>query len=43
LQANAGFVTSGDRHILSQKSNLQKKYKKLKILTKTEFETMFED
>jgi uncharacterized protein len=42
LQANAGFVTNGDRHILSQKYNLEKKYKKLQILTKAEFETMFE-
>lgn len=38
LQTNAGFVTSGDKHILSQKSVLETKYKKLKIITKTEFE-----
>lgn len=41
LQTNSGFITSGDKHILSQKSFLETKYKKLKILTKTEFEKMF--
>jgi uncharacterized protein len=41
LQQNAGFVTSGDRHILSQKDILENKYKKLKIITKAEFERMF--
>jgi putative PIN family toxin of toxin-antitoxin system len=38
LQTNSGFITSGDRHILSEKMNLEAKYKKLKILTKAEFE-----
>ena len=41
LQANAGFVTSGDAHILSKKENLQARFRKLKIITKTEFEAMF--
>ena len=41
LQSNSGFITSGDKHILSQKAFLESKYKKLKILTKTEFEKMF--
>ncbi|HEY5405436.1 MAG TPA: putative toxin-antitoxin system toxin component, PIN family [Ginsengibacter sp.] len=41
LQTNSGFITSGDKHILDQKSSLEKKYKKLKILTKAEFEKMF--
>jgi uncharacterized protein len=41
LQQNAGFVTSGDKHILSQKSILESKYKKLTILTKAQFEGMF--
>ncbi|HEY5369185.1 MAG TPA: putative toxin-antitoxin system toxin component, PIN family [Hanamia sp.] len=41
LQTNSGFITSGDKHILSQKSFLETKYKKLKILTKSEFEKMF--
>ncbi len=41
LQQNAGFVTSGDKHILSQKNILESKYKKLKIITKAEFERMF--
>jgi len=41
LQTNSGFITSGDKHILSQKSFLETKYKKLKILTKAEFEKMF--
>ena len=27
LQTNSGFITSGDRHILSQKSILESKYK----------------
>ncbi len=38
LQTDAGFITSGDRHILSEKEELEAKYKKLKILTKSEFE-----
>ncbi len=33
LQQSAGFVTSGDKHILSQKTILESKYKKLTILT----------
>jgi uncharacterized protein len=41
LQQNAGFVTSGDRHILSQKEILESKFKKLKIITKAEFERLF--
>lgn len=41
LQTSSGFITSGDDDILSQKANLEKKYKKLKILTKAEFEGMF--
>src|ERR1700743_1102239 len=34
LQTSSGFITSGDSDILSEKANLEKKYKKLKILTK---------
>ncbi len=41
LQTNSGFVTSGDRHILDQKEALEKKYTKLKIITKSEFENKF--
>lgn len=41
LQTASGFITSGDSHILSEKDNLEKKYKNLKILTKAEFERMF--
>lgn len=41
LQTNSGYVTSGDRDILSQKKQLEKKFKKLRIITKTEFEKMF--
>lgn len=41
LQQNAGFVTSGDKHILSQKIILEKKYTKLKIISKSTFEKMF--
>ena len=41
LQQNAGFVTSGDKHILSQKTILENKYKKLTILTKAQFEGIF--
>ena len=41
LQTSSGFITSGDSDILSEKANLEKKYKKLKIITKTEFERMF--
>ncbi len=40
LQTNSGFVTSGDKHILSQKSSLENKFKKLKIITKSQFEKM---
>jgi hypothetical protein len=41
LQSNAGFVTSGDHHILSEKKNLENRFKKLHIITKAEFEDMF--
>lgn len=41
LQQNAGFVTSGDKHILSQKINLERKYTKLRIISKSAFEKMF--
>ena len=41
LQTSSGFITSGDSDILSEKANLEKKYKKLKILTKAEFEKTF--
>ncbi len=41
LQTNSGFITSGDKHILSQKQTLEKKYSKLKILTKAQFEKKF--
>lgn len=41
LQTGAGFVTSGDKHILSQKNMLESRYKKLKIITKVQFEAMF--
>ncbi|HEY4875043.1 MAG TPA: putative toxin-antitoxin system toxin component, PIN family [Puia sp.] len=41
LQTSSGFITSGDNDILSEKGNLEKKYKKLKIITKVEFEEMF--
>jgi predicted nucleic acid-binding protein len=41
LQISSGFITSGDRNILGEKVTLEKKFKKLKILTKAEFEGMF--
>jgi hypothetical protein len=41
LQTSSGFVTSGDSHILSQKENLEARYRKLKIINKHEFESMF--
>lgn len=41
LQTSSGFITSGDSDILSEKINLERKFKKLKILTKAEFESMF--
>ncbi len=41
LQTNSGFITSGDRHILSQKKSLELQYRKLKIITKAEFESKF--
>ena len=41
LQQNAGFVTSGDKHILSQKINLERRYTKLRIISKSAFEKMF--
>ena len=43
LQTSSGFITSGDSDILLQKVNLERKFKKLKILTKAEFESMFLD
>ncbi len=43
LQTNSGFVTSGDTHILSQKDKLEQKYRKLKIITKKEFERKFHE
>jgi uncharacterized protein len=41
LQTNAGFITSGDKHILSEKAILEKKFPKLKIISKAEFEKEF--
>lgn len=41
LQTGSGYVTSGDKHILEEKKRLEKKFTKLKIITKVEFETMF--
>jgi len=41
LQTSSGYITSGDDDILSEKKNLERKYKKLRILTKAEFEQMF--
>ena len=41
LQTNSGFISSGDKHILSQKENLETRFKKLRILTKAEFQKMF--
>jgi len=41
LQTNAGYITSGDKHILSEKVKLENKFKKLRILTKSEFEKLF--
>lgn len=41
LQTNSGYITSGDKHILSEKLNLERKYKKLRIFTKAQFEKMF--
>lgn len=41
LQTNSGFITSGDRHILSQKKQLELNYRRLKIITKSEFESKF--
>jgi putative PIN family toxin of toxin-antitoxin system len=38
LQTDAGYITSGDKHILSEKGRLETRFKKLKILTKSEFE-----
>ena len=43
LQQNAGFVTSGDKHILSQKIQLEKRYTKLRIISKSAFEKMFKN
>ena len=36
--SDAGYITSGDKHILSEKERLETRDKKLKILTKSEFE-----
>jgi putative PIN family toxin of toxin-antitoxin system len=41
LQTSSGFITSGDSDILSERANLERKFKKLKILTKAEFEKKF--
>jgi uncharacterized protein len=41
LQTNAGFVTSGDVHILARKEQLETRFRKLRIITKAEFERMF--
>jgi predicted nucleic acid-binding protein len=41
LQTSSGYITSGDNDILSEKKNLERKYKKLTILTKAEFDRMF--
>jgi len=41
LQTSSGFITSGDSDILSEKINLERKFKKLKIFTKAEFERRF--
>ncbi|MGC4037715.1 MAG: putative toxin-antitoxin system toxin component, PIN family [Chitinophagaceae bacterium] len=41
LQTNSGFITSGDKHILSQRRNLEKSFKRLHILIKAEFENKF--
>jgi putative PIN family toxin of toxin-antitoxin system len=41
LQTSSGYITSGDDDILSEKQTLERKYKKLTILTKAEFERMF--
>jgi uncharacterized protein len=41
LQTSSGFITSGDKNILTEKAMLEKKFKKLRILTKIEFEEMF--
>jgi putative PIN family toxin of toxin-antitoxin system len=41
LQTSSGFITLGDDDILSEKANPERKYQKLKILTKSEFEKLF--
>lgn len=41
LQTNSEFITSGDSHILSQKKVLERKYTKLNIISKAEFERKF--
>lgn len=41
LQTNSGFITSGDSHILQEKVNLERRFKRLNILSKGEFEQMF--
>ena len=42
LQTSSGFITSGDDDILPEKENLERRFKKLKILTKAEFEKLFD-
>lgn len=41
LKTNSGFITSGDKDILGEKILLERKFKKLKILTKAEFEEKY--
>ncbi len=41
IRHESGRVKAGKNNILCEKANLEKKYKKLKILTKAEFEEMF--
>lgn len=41
LQTSSGFIVSGDKDFLSQKAHLEKKFRKLSILTKSAFETIF--
>jgi len=41
LQTNSGFITSGDSHILQEKEHLERRFKRLSIITKGEFEQMF--
>lgn len=41
LQTGSGYVTSGDSDILEEKPTLERRFSKLKIITKAEFEEMF--